>query len=96
MERAPDYYIICDDFNDVVKDVCEMISNRTEPMKYNKEISDWNSENQKSNDVHRIGNTIFNKCGNGVDRAAWLRFKEYVARLEKRIILVEKNLSIGE
>jgi hypothetical protein len=55
-------------------------------MKYNERISDYNSENQKSKDFQRIGNIVFNKgVSNDETKAAWLRFKDYVKRLEVTI-----------
>jgi len=55
-------------------------------MKYNEILSDYNSEQQKSKDIQRVGNTIYNKrCGsNKDDQEAWLRLKEYLKRLENR------------
>lgn len=50
--------------------------------KYNDELSDYNSEQQKADDIQKIGHVIFNKCGGDAFRA-WLRFKEYVRNLEK-------------
>ena len=54
-------------------------------MKYNEKISDYNSDEQKYKDIQQIGNIIFNKIGNRKDQEAWLRYKEYVKRLEKQI-----------
>lgn len=52
-------------------------------IKYNEKISDFNSDIQRSKDIQRVGNVIFNKGGsNKEDKAAWLRLKEYLNRLE--------------
>jgi hypothetical protein len=55
-------------------------------MKYNLELSDYNSEYQQDRDIRRIGNVVFNKGGNREDKASWLRLKEYIKRLEKEVI----------
>lgn len=52
-------------------------------MKYNENISDYNSEEQKRKDFQRIGNIIFNKGGNGEDQKSWLRIKAYIHNLEE-------------
>jgi hypothetical protein len=55
-------------------------------MKYNEKISDYNSNDQYSKDMQRIGNVVFNKKkGNQDDQRAWLRLKEYIKRLEAQI-----------
>lgn len=51
-------------------------------IKYNDTLFDYNSEQQKSEDIQRIGNVIFNKNSNAADQKVWLRFKAYVKNLE--------------
>jgi hypothetical protein len=66
-------------------------------MKYNKSISDYNSEEQKRDDLQRIGNCIFNKkIKNKKDQDSWLRIKEYLKKLElnQEIKMKELNTEI--
>jgi len=55
-------------------------------MKYNESISDYNSEQQKSEDRRLIGNVIFNrKQADILVQKAWMRIADYTDRLEKEV-----------
>ncbi len=71
-------------YKEKIKQAKEM--EKENKIKYNPKISDFNSDALRSKDIQRIGNVIFNKNGaNDKDKVSWMRFKNYVFRLENEL-----------